>query len=206
MKRCSTCREEFPRTVEHFAPAKRNSDGLSGKCRECQRAYQRERYDKKKEHLRKYQQDWREKNRAKVNAQARNYQRSWREKNPEAARIKSNTASKLFKERNPERAQEFSRESYARCGKYVHLKYNYGITREAYEELLKNQNGVCAICFTAGGGNGLGVDHCHRTGLVRGLLCHCCNTAIGLLKENPNIMLKAVSYVTRSSKEASRAV
>lgn len=56
----------------------------------------------------------------------------------------------------------------------------YGISSEEYEELLIVQNGVCAICDKPElSGNRLAIDHCHRTGFVRGLLCVGCNRKLG---------------------------
>lgn len=77
------------------------------------------------------------------------------------------------------------------------LKRLYGITLEDYNRLLTEQNSCCAICNlheTAHNGR-LHVDHCHTTGKVRGLLCHGCNTGIGLFKESEDIMLKAIGYL-----------
>lgn len=80
----------------------------------------------------------------------------------------------------------------------------YGLTRACYDVMLASQGGVCAICATeTPGGRGkirsFVVDHCHISGVVRGLLCHTCNTAIGLLKDDPKIVAKAVAYLERST-------
>ena len=74
------------------------------------------------------------------------------------------------------------------------LLRNYGISYECYIELERSQNGKCRICGTTPNRR-LDVDHCHTTGKIRGLLCSNCNTALGLLKENPHIFQKAVSYL-----------
>jgi len=62
------------------------------------------------------------------------------------------------------------------------LKRRYGITLEKYNELLKKQNGGCAICGAKPKTRSLNVDHNHITKQVRGLLCHLCNRALGQLK------------------------
>jgi Recombination endonuclease VII len=79
---------------------------------------------------------------------------------------------------------------------------NFGISREQYEEMLKRQNGVCAICHQpetarsrSGGEKLLGVDHEHETGRVRGLLCYRCNVALGYLKDDADVLLSAVAYL-----------
>ena len=86
----------------------------------------------------------------------------------------------------------------------AYLMRNYNITLDDYEALLEEQGNVCAIC----GGEGfvmsriknnhvnkLVVDHCHTTGKVRGLLCHNCNRALGLLKDDAEILKNAISYL-----------
>lgn len=81
------------------------------------------------------------------------------------------------------------------------LQQRYGIDLDEYERLLASQDGGCAICGEAycQDGRKLHVDHDHSTGEVRGLLCHRCNTAIGLLKDDPNVVTKAVAYLKSSS-------
>jgi len=83
------------------------------------------------------------------------------------------------------------------------LKRRYGITIEQYEAMLALQGGSCAICRrpeTYPGRKSLSVDHCHATGVVRGLLCNHCNRAIGFLSENYQVAQRAVDYL-RSSME-----
>jgi hypothetical protein len=58
------------------------------------------------------------------------------------------------------------------------LRRRYGISSEEYETLLDAQDGVCAICKSPPKKNRLHVDHCHETGLVRGLLCAHCNSSL----------------------------
>ncbi len=82
-------------------------------------------------------------------------------------------------------------------GKRCYLKRLYGITLEDYEIMFNNQNGCCAICkrHQAHFVKALAVDHDHETGKVRALLCEFCNTAIGLLQDNPDVILEASNYV-----------
>lgn len=85
-------------------------------------------------------------------------------------------------------------------------KTRHGITQERYEEMLREQNNVCAICgqkeTARGNGSGsksLSVDHCHATGQVRGLLCHACNVALGLMKDDTARLSKAIEYLSGAS-------
>ncbi len=71
----------------------------------------------------------------------------------------------------------------------------YGITLEQYNLLLINQNYKCKICNDPPGKRNLAVDHDHNTGSVRGLLCDSCNRGIGLLKDKPEVLMKAAEYI-----------
>lgn len=82
----------------------------------------------------------------------------------------------------------------------LHMKRSYGLTFADYNAMLKKQNGLCAICSSSPPYHHkkrLNIDHCHTTGRVRGLLCDACNRALGLLKDSPDLMLKAISYLAR---------
>lgn len=78
------------------------------------------------------------------------------------------------------------------------LKKAYGITPKQYDEMLALQNNSCAICSAKkpGGRTKLFfIDHCHKTGNVRGLLCMRCNTGLGLFLDNPKFLVNAISYL-----------
>ena len=79
------------------------------------------------------------------------------------------------------------------------LKYYYGIGYNDYNNLFNKQNGCCAICgkHQSELNRKLSVDHNHNTGVVRGLLCRNCNSAIGLLKEDVNIINNALKYINK---------
>lgn len=76
------------------------------------------------------------------------------------------------------------------------IMYEYGITFQEYDALLTKQNGTCAICrLPCATGRKLCIDHDHKTGKVRGLLCRTCNSGIGLLKEDIDTLKRAVQYL-----------
>lgn len=73
----------------------------------------------------------------------------------------------------------------------------YGITLQDYDEMYAAQNGKCAICGTdvPGGPGRFSVDHCHKSGRVRALLCTWCNCGLGNFKDNPARLEKAAKYI-----------
>lgn len=103
--------------------------------------------------------------------------------------------NKIWREKNPGRYRGVIFPS-----KWKGIGVNFD--NDGYQTLLKKQNGLCAICQlpeTNVDKNGrvisLSVDHCHVTNRVRGLLCGNCNRAIGLLKDNPEIIFNAALYL-----------
>ena len=69
-----------------------------------------------------------------------------------------------------------------------------GVSEGVYAMMLLDQDSRCAICRNKWKRK-LYVDHCHQTNRVRGLLCGPCNTAIGLLGDNLEGVLRAVEYL-----------
>lgn len=84
------------------------------------------------------------------------------------------------------------------------LKHDYGIGVKQYDELFENQNGVCAICRCPEtkknqyGVVRLSVDHNHKTGKVRGLLCMNCNNGLGRMKDSKDILSRASLYLEQN--------
>lgn len=116
------------------------------------------------------------KNRDKV----RSRQKEWYEKN----KIRIIAEKQAYAKRNPK--------------KILHWNLaKYGVSADQFEELVVLQDGKCAVCGGKpnGGKKRLCVDHNHTTGKLRGLLCDCCNRGLGLLKDNPNILEKAIAYL-----------
>lgn len=77
-------------------------------------------------------------------------------------------------------------------------RINYGISIQDYNRMFEEQNGCCKICKTHQSlmKKKLHVDHNHKTGEVRSLLCHNCNLALGRFKEDPVIIAAALEYVS----------
>ena len=77
------------------------------------------------------------------------------------------------------------------------LKRNYGITLKEHQDMYNEQNGLCAICKKEGDGRWkkLCVDHDHKTGKVRKLLCRNCNMVLGQVEDNIHILQSMIQYL-----------
>ena len=76
----------------------------------------------------------------------------------------------------------------------------YGMSVDQLKRMLIEQNHACAICHVLFLGKKYRIDHDHNTGAVRGILCHSCNTAIGLLQDSPENALSAHQYLASRRK------
>lgn len=85
----------------------------------------------------------------------------------------------------------------------LHMQRNYGIGFKEYDEMFFSQDGKCAICKTDPPKDQhktrLNIDHCHTTGKIRGLLCDCCNRALGLMRDNTELLQKAIQYLNKNA-------
>jgi DNA repair exonuclease SbcCD ATPase subunit len=113
----------------------------------------------------------------------------------EKHRAKRREYMQRWREENRERHNQLARESHQR-NKHKHIQRNreyhlmstYGVTQAEYDKMLVAQEGRCRICGTdkptGHSKRFFSVDHDHKTGRVRGLLCHTCNTQLGWFENN----------------------
>lgn len=114
--------------------------------------------------------------------------KSWRDAQPAgrlAARAKKNREIRI--EKDPEAEKRRDRNN--------RLKSNYGIDLAAFDAMVQQQDGLCASCKSEFEEGFTDIDHCHETGRVRGILCRKCNTALGLLQEDPERIEGLMTYV-----------
>jgi hypothetical protein len=113
-----------------------------------------------------------------------------------------NLKALMWRRNNPDKYKE----QYGRLNNDINKKeykkfwrlYNrYKLSREDFENLLKNQNYVCAICkeIPLEHENGYCVDHDHQTNIVRGILCQKCNAGLGLFRDSPEFLSNAIKYL-----------
>ncbi len=162
--------------------------------------------------------EYQKKNKEKITKQRKEYdsrpeviarRKAYKQKPEVKERMKEYNSRPEVKERMKE--YNSRPEVIARRKKYT-TKYSfenqlkkYGLTTKYYYRMLKQQGGVCAIC----GNNetikqngkviNLAVDHCHKTGKVRGLLCGRCNLTLGILKEDISLLYNYVEYLKQHS-------
>lgn len=120
--------------------------------------------------------------------------------NPSRVRTIQRGAELRYGAAHPER-----RRTAARQNKWRRTLREHGLTESDYELMLAAQGSVCAVCglpesqqSKTGVTFRLSIDHNHATGLVRGLLCGGCNTAIGKFREDPATMRAAMAYLART--------
>ena len=150
-----------------FYKKERGKDGLLSWCKECDGKKRALYYSRNRERLNKIQSD--------------------KYRNDETRRLK---------------VKQYNRKRFlsglTKKGNHIaRLKMSYGITPEQVEELLKQQNNLCAIC-----NNPLEkyhIDHDHRTKKVRGILCNRCNLGLGLFKDNENNLAAAINYLRKNT-------
>jgi len=104
---------------------------------------------------------------------------------------------------NREQSRENNRRRYERTPaekkRDRNLRKKYGITIVQYEEMLSSQHGLCAICEKPPAeGKLLHVDHCHKTNVVRGLLCNQCNWYLGKIDNDDDLIGRLLDYLKRS--------
>ena len=102
---------------------------------------------------------------------------------------------------SPEKRKEYSLK-YKLDGraKISQRKHRYGLDKDQFEGMLREQNSLCLICLKSfESNNPAAVDHDHATGEIRGLIHRKCNSMIGLSGDDPEILERAASYL-RSEK------
>lgn len=175
LRECKRCHEKL--AINQFSKDKTRHDGLHPYCKLCRNELSRSYSKSRLKNDVIYAEKIREKDRHR-------YKDKRRKKNLDRTRSWT-----------PEQQKEY------------YLKHKYNITLENYHNMLKEQNYCCAICGEqetrtnpTTGISQLCVDHDHKTGKVRGLLCNKCNTGIGYFKENIDILNNAINYLNKKER------
>jgi hypothetical protein len=152
-------------------------------------------------------------------------QKKYREKNKESLNRKRRESYKLltpeqrkkclertnaYKQNNRDLTREKSRQAYAKNPKHQRMhsvKSAYKLTFEEYQSLIDKHGNCCHLCKTPEVlinprtkiPINLAVDHDHKTGIIRGLLCNRCNLILGRMQDDPKLLILAAEYVDPDS-------
>jgi hypothetical protein len=183
-KACTICRETRP--MDHFPPNSQLRDGRGSQCKACRS----ERYYVKvlERNVDKQPTSGGFLTCSACRAEKPEESFAWLRHKAQRKTMCLACESDRVRQRrieNPERFRD------------IHLRSKYGISADDYDELLSAQGGCCAICGAteSSKGKAMAVDHCHDTGRVRGILCGKCNSAIGLLGDDPNLLARGAEYL-----------
>ena len=185
-KACAICKVVKP--LDQYSPNKLRRDGRGSYCRPCANA--------------RYTTPNREKHRlAPMTAGGRSTCRRCNETKPEEEFYwqadKGRRANECIQCRAEVEKAQHAAEPLRRREKVIRSKY--GLTLADYDALLGSQGGGCAICGRTEEpgqpGRPLPVDHDHKTGRIRGILCGLCNKAIGQMLDNPELLRRAARYL-----------
>jgi hypothetical protein len=178
-KTCRICKNRQPITEFYKSPNPAYKDGYLNVCKTCNLEYDRKRREKLKIVV-----EYKTCSRCKQTKHSSNFTSRYRNKDGLRSECKecSHKESKIYRDKKP------SQRYLAR------IRQRYGLEEEEYNKMLDKSNGKCEIC---GEHVKLVVDHNHTTGKVRGLLCHSCNAAIGLFKENKDSIRNSIEYLEK---------
>jgi Autographiviridae endonuclease VII len=124
----------------------------------------------------------------------------WRRKNPERSKATNNA----WNAKNREKVNAWARRSYRRNAvKRAHKQRQrrHGLLPHTEDELTKVQDGKCPGCLNNLSEVTRHIDHDHATGKVRGILCQKCNMSLGLLKDDPEILIRLANYLRKAKLE-----
>ena len=128
--------------------------------------------------------------------------KEWNKRYYQKNREKIIERSKKYNQENSEKAAEYQKRYREKNEDKVwarHLKRSYDLTKETYQTIYEEQEGKCALCRRLP--KKICVDHCHKTGKVRGLLCSECNVGLGKLGDNIEALQRAIEYLKKAQDE-----
>lgn len=154
-----------------------------------------ERKKKRREAVKRYNakniEKVRERKRAHYHANKEQYKKR-------AEKFSKSETRKRWREENKDNIKEYHKKRWSLIkDKKPHLKSNYGITLDDYNNMFEQQNGCCLGCgkHQSDLEKPLCVDHDHQTGRVRGLLCIKCNSALGMVLDNIDTLTNLIKYL-----------
>lgn len=114
-----------------------------------------------------------------------------------SCKVCNNASARSWQKENPDKFEViWKRNSYGPDAILKRKASRYGISIDRLKEMIDTSNGFCEICKREPY-NTLVIDHCHKTLIVRGLLCEKCNQALGLFADNVEFLQNAISYLSK---------
>jgi hypothetical protein len=190
MKKCNVCQSD--KESADFDASSTSADGLTAKCKDCRRAYNRAAYYRSRDGLPGLRPP------APAVGDAKACRDCGRVLPPDAFPRFKRSADGRGTYCKPCHNARGRASKQARHGgsRNYHLKQPYGITAADYDRMLAEQGGLCALCRERPAEH---VDHDHVTGRVRGLLCFCCNQGLGNFRDRADVLRLAVGYLQQTT-------
>ncbi len=186
-KQCSKCKRVF--SVEQFSIDRAQKSGLYPSCKDCTCKMSKKYRQEYKLEIQKKSKVYRQNNKAKIQEVGKMYRQD--NKRKEQLRHKKYYAG------NREKLLVYAKKQYLGIRRNCDYELKYNITIRDYDEMFEKQNGVCAICGLPEITRRLSIDHDHKTGRVRGLLCVGCNITLGHAKENIERLRSMIAYLKK---------
>ena len=153
---------------------------------------------KDKEKEKAWRKAYRQENKEKLEAYQKDYQKDYYQENKEKVKVQR----KAYYQENKDKAKAYYQENKEKVKAVtVNNKYKrmYGITLEQKMEMIINQDSKCVICgepFLES--ENTCIDHSHKTGKIRGILCRKCNAGLGQFRDDINILRNALEYLEKN--------
>lgn len=167
---CTKCSKVLPATPNFFYRQKNGRNGLMARCKTCTDAINRERTKNADPQV--------------LRDQSKRRSKKYYQKNIETIREKNRLLSMKYR-KDPVKNEIIKARKRGNGA---------GLTPEELRLMLERQENKCAICCSP---NPTDLDHCHKTGIVRFLLCKHCNRGLGAFKDNPELLRKAADMLER---------
>ena len=197
------------------------------RCKPCLSLFYKKEHEKNKDKIEKHQKEYRKqyklKHRKEIRIKGRIYSKEYRKKNPEKIRMNNLKYNRPWRAKHKKYCKEYYKKYQEKhrerlkkvCAEYrknnqdkikiCKIRCNFKITQKEAEKLFKRVHGVCDICKkseTCKSHHGnimlLSVDHDHKTGKIRGVLCSKCNKALGGFGNNIKILKLAIKYLRKN--------
>lgn len=179
-KICYKCKKRKP--ISEFYYNKGRKNNLDDWCKSCHRVRYKRYYKENREHILMKEKLQRQKFTPEEKNKLNAYNRKYYAKNRIKKREYMNAYARKWRRKHPEK------------DKLARLKRDYNLTFLDIKKMKVQQDNKCLICDYPLPNNFV-IDHDHKTGKVRGLLCRRCNTSLGLFRDDPNILKRAINYL-----------